>query len=154
MYVSGLIRERRKERGWSQQDLAEHVSASRNPINRWERGWNGPTLPQRRKLAKALGGDPDEYMWTEEDHVHRDEQTRNQIEVRDLIRRLRGSDLSLQNGGRDAAPEPDPDRGERSSLSCSLPSGGTIATNVFALASCASAVRSRRACPLGSLPIE
>jgi putative transcriptional regulator len=98
MYVSGLIRERRKERGWSQQDLAEHVSATRNPINRWERGWNGPTLPQRRKLAKALGGDPDEYMWTEEDHVHRDEQTPNQIEVRDLIRRLRGSDLSLQNG--------------------------------------------------------
>jgi transcriptional regulator with XRE-family HTH domain len=103
--VADLIRGRRNERGWSQQELGEKVDVTRNTINRWERGWNGPTSPQRNKLAKALGGKPDEYTWTDDDCAHRDSRMRHEIESRTLIREQRAMVVSPPDGRRHFATE-------------------------------------------------
>jgi transcriptional regulator with XRE-family HTH domain len=93
LYVPLLIRERRDRRGWSQGELADQVGVTRNTINRWERGWNPPTLPQRRKLSEVLGGTVDEYEWAEADFERRDRLTQAMIEVRALTRRLMAGEL-------------------------------------------------------------
>lgn len=45
----------RKEKGWSQGDLAEHISASREIIGKYERNENLPSLEMALKMAKAFG---------------------------------------------------------------------------------------------------
>jgi transcriptional regulator with XRE-family HTH domain len=83
--VPGLIRQRRKEKGWSQFDLAEKVGVTRNTVNRWER-WNQPNPSHREKLAKVLGGTASDYEWKDSDFARRDQFLQSGIEVRSLIR--------------------------------------------------------------------
>jgi transcriptional regulator with XRE-family HTH domain len=45
----------RKEKGWSQGDLAEQISASREIIGKYERNENSPSLEMALKMAKAFG---------------------------------------------------------------------------------------------------
>lgn len=92
-FVPLLIRERRMKKGLNQLELAERIGVTRNSINRWERGWNPPTQPQRRKLAKALGGHVSEYEWTEDDFARRDRLTQAMIEVRAMTRKLMAGEL-------------------------------------------------------------
>ena len=44
----------RAERGWSQSDLAERLSVSRQTINALERGKYDPSLPLAFKIAKLF----------------------------------------------------------------------------------------------------
>ena len=44
----------RAERGWSQGDLAERLSVSRQTINALERGKYDPSLPLAFKIAKLF----------------------------------------------------------------------------------------------------
>ena len=92
-YVAPLIVERRNEAGLTQYELAERTKVSRNTINRWERGWNPPTLAKRRKLAAALGGLADDYQWQEHDYERRDRLIQAMIEVRALTRKLLAGEL-------------------------------------------------------------
>ena len=45
----------RKEKGWSQGDLAEQISASREVIGKYDRNENSPSLEMALKMAKAFG---------------------------------------------------------------------------------------------------
>jgi len=76
------MRARREEHDLSQAELAERIGVTRNTISRWENGWNQPTRPQRRKLAKALGSLPEAYEWTGADFELRDRLAKNRLEVR------------------------------------------------------------------------
>ncbi|MFJ8330724.1 helix-turn-helix transcriptional regulator [Streptomyces sp. NPDC094437] len=46
--------ERRKERGFNQEEFAEAVGVDRSTVQRWENGKTGPQPWQRPKIAKAL----------------------------------------------------------------------------------------------------
>ena len=87
-FVSQLIRDRRTEKGLNQLDLAERIGVARNTVIRWERSANQPTLPQRKKLARELGGQPSDYEWSEADHAHHDRLAMIKLEVNATLRRL------------------------------------------------------------------
>jgi len=53
--VKNRIRVLRAERRWSQADLAERVSVSRNSINSIENGKVDPSLPLAFRIADAFG---------------------------------------------------------------------------------------------------
>lgn len=45
----------RAARGWSQQDLAEHLDVSRQTVNALERGRYDPSLPLAFRIARLFG---------------------------------------------------------------------------------------------------
>jgi putative transcriptional regulator len=53
--VRNRLRLLRKERGWSQGDLASHVGVSRQSINAVETGRYDPSLPLAFRIARAFG---------------------------------------------------------------------------------------------------
>jgi putative transcriptional regulator len=53
--VKNRIRVLRAEKNWSQADLAERVSVSRNSINAIENGKFDPSLPLGFRIADAFG---------------------------------------------------------------------------------------------------
>ena len=53
--MKNRIRVLRAERRWSQADLAERVSVSRNSINSIENGKVDPSLPLAFRIADAFG---------------------------------------------------------------------------------------------------
>lgn len=55
--VRNRIRELRLERGWSQQELADAVGASRQTINAIEQEKYSPSLELAFRLARAFGED-------------------------------------------------------------------------------------------------
>jgi transcriptional regulator with XRE-family HTH domain len=67
----------RKEKGWSQGDLAEQIGASREIIGKYERNENSPSLEMALKMAKAFGVTVDfllgegEYSSYDKDTVER-----------------------------------------------------------------------------------
>ena len=67
----------RKEKGWSQGDLAEQIGASREIIGKYERNENSPSLKMALKMAKAFGVTVDfllgegEYSSYDKDTVER-----------------------------------------------------------------------------------
>ena len=52
--IGKRISELRKEKNWSQSDLANAVDASRDIIGKYERGENSPSIEMATKLAEAL----------------------------------------------------------------------------------------------------
>ena len=52
--IGKKISELRKEKKWSQSDLAKTVKASRDIIGKYERGENSPSIEMAIKLAEAL----------------------------------------------------------------------------------------------------
>jgi len=57
------VRELRKKRGWTQEDLAQEISVSLSTVQRWEKRGGKPTRLARRELRKLFreaGIDPDE----------------------------------------------------------------------------------------------
>ena len=48
------IRELREQRGWSQQDLAQHIGVSLTTVYNWERGRHEPRLSQFSELARLF----------------------------------------------------------------------------------------------------
>ena len=50
------VRERRAERGWSQAELADRLSVSRQTVHAIETGKYDPSLPLAFALARLFGG--------------------------------------------------------------------------------------------------
>ncbi|MGQ2989742.1 MAG: helix-turn-helix domain-containing protein [Brevundimonas sp.] len=57
-----LVAARRREKGWTQQQLAEHSGLSHETINRIERGVVAARFPNIGKIAEALEVDPSELF--------------------------------------------------------------------------------------------
>lgn len=53
--MNNRLRELRESRGWSQGELAEHLSVSRQTVNALETGKYDPSLPLAFKLARMFG---------------------------------------------------------------------------------------------------
>lgn len=53
--TGGLIAKLRKEKGWSQTELAERVGVTNKAVSRWETGRGYPDVELLPKLAKELG---------------------------------------------------------------------------------------------------
>ena len=49
------IQQLRKERGWTQKDLAVRLSVTDKSVSKWERGLNYPDMSMLEPLAGALG---------------------------------------------------------------------------------------------------
>ncbi len=52
--MKNRLKELRTERNWTQADLAEHVSVSRQTINAIEKGKFDPSLPLAFRLARLF----------------------------------------------------------------------------------------------------
>jgi transcriptional regulator with XRE-family HTH domain len=87
-----LIRLRRKQKGWTQTDLATEIGVGLRQVMRYEKGESTPSDEVATAMARRLGGSPDEYRASptvtaptigQEGRIKRLE-TRN----RDLARRL------------------------------------------------------------------
>ena len=52
--MKNRVKELRTERSWTQADLAQHVSVSRQTINAIEKGKFDPSLPLAFRLAKLF----------------------------------------------------------------------------------------------------
>jgi len=63
VHIDNLIKELRKDRKWSQQDLAEHLGVSRQTINAIERDRYDPSLELAFKFADVFG-QPIETLFT------------------------------------------------------------------------------------------
>ena len=61
------LREWRERRLLTQRELAERIEVTVGTINRIERGVHRPRLGTIRKLAEALGVDPDELVVWDDD---------------------------------------------------------------------------------------
>jgi putative transcriptional regulator len=53
--VKNRLRDLRAERGWSQAELAERLSVSRQSVNAIETGKYDPSLPLAFKIARIFG---------------------------------------------------------------------------------------------------
>ncbi|WP_095589066.1 helix-turn-helix transcriptional regulator [Actibacterium ureilyticum] len=53
--MNNRIKELRRQRGWSQADLAESLNVSRQTVNAIERGRYDPSLPLAFKIARHFG---------------------------------------------------------------------------------------------------
>ena len=49
------IRQARKARNWTQEQLAEAIGTTQQTINRWENGYTEPKLSDLHKISSALG---------------------------------------------------------------------------------------------------
>ncbi len=52
----------RRERGWSQADLAERLGVTRERLRKWEAGRNAPPLEGLISLSRALGTSYEELL--------------------------------------------------------------------------------------------
>lgn len=53
--MKNQVRERRADRGWTQQDLADKLGVSRQTVNAIETGKYDPSLPLAFKLSVLFG---------------------------------------------------------------------------------------------------
>jgi transcriptional regulator with XRE-family HTH domain len=58
--INHLLRQARKERTWSQAELAELIGVAKETISRWEHGASRPQPNQLRKLCEAFDRKPEE----------------------------------------------------------------------------------------------
>jgi transcriptional regulator with XRE-family HTH domain len=70
--IGAAVAEARRLRGWSQEELAENVSLSRNHVGQIERGERMPSLPAMHALATALGLSLDAVVLGQEDRHARE----------------------------------------------------------------------------------
>lgn len=61
------IQNKRREKGLTQQQLADKIQVSRQMVTRWENGWNVPSLYYAQKLADVFGMSVGELMNGRED---------------------------------------------------------------------------------------
>lgn len=53
------IRDVRKEKGWTQTELARKMRVRTKSIRKWEKGYGKPSMNSKRKLKEALNEDRD-----------------------------------------------------------------------------------------------
>ena len=63
--LRGKVKELRKRKGWTQEELAQVIDVSLSTVQRWERQGGKPTRLARRELARlfkdaAIDGEGDE----------------------------------------------------------------------------------------------
>jgi transcriptional regulator with XRE-family HTH domain len=61
MQIPDLIKKRRNDRNYSQQELADLLETTQTVISRWETGLSTPSAVMRDRLSIHLGGLPMEY---------------------------------------------------------------------------------------------
>jgi len=64
--VHNRVKDQRKAKGWTQQDLARAVGVSRQSVNSIERNRYVPSLPFALKFARVFGCPTDEIFTLEE----------------------------------------------------------------------------------------
>ena len=64
--VTNRVKELRKERGWTQQELAESVGVSRQSVNSIERNRYVPSLPLALEFARVFECPTDEIFELEQ----------------------------------------------------------------------------------------
>jgi len=57
MILAEKISEERKKNGWSQEELAEKLSVSRQSVSKWESGQSVPDLNRILEMARIAGLD-------------------------------------------------------------------------------------------------
>lgn len=77
--IGSKIIELRKDRGWSQAQLAEAVNASRDIIGKYERNDNSPSIEMALKIAKVFDISVD-YLLGEGKHASFDKETLKRLE--------------------------------------------------------------------------
>ena len=55
MILTEKISEERKKNGWSQEELAEKLSVSRQSVSKWESGQSVPDLNRILEMARIFG---------------------------------------------------------------------------------------------------
>jgi putative transcriptional regulator len=63
--VNNNVRDRRAERGWTQQDLAERLGVSRQTVIAIENGRYDPSLPLAFKIARQFRARIEDIFFTE-----------------------------------------------------------------------------------------
>ena len=61
MILAEKIMEERKKNGWSQEELAEKLSVSRQAVSKWESAQSIPDLQRVIQLSEILGVSTDQY---------------------------------------------------------------------------------------------
>ena len=61
------IQELRKQRGWTQKELAERICVSDKAVSKWERGLNFPDMALLKPLAEVLETSVTELLGLEEE---------------------------------------------------------------------------------------
>jgi transcriptional regulator with XRE-family HTH domain len=77
--IGSKIIELRKNKGWSQVQLAEAVNASRDIIGKYERNDNSPSIEMALKIAKVFDVSVD-YLLGEGKHASFDKETLKRLE--------------------------------------------------------------------------
>ena len=77
--IGSKIIELRKDKGWSQAQLAEAVNASRDIIGKYERNDNSPSIEMALKIAKVFDISVD-YLLGEGKHASFDKDTLKRLE--------------------------------------------------------------------------
>ena len=77
--IGSKIIELRKDKGWSQAQLAEAVNASRDIIGKYERNDNSPSIEMGLKIAKVFDISVD-YLLGEGKHASFDKETLKRLE--------------------------------------------------------------------------
>ena len=57
-----IISDVRKEKSWTQTELARKMRVSTNSIRKWEKGYGEPSMNSRSKLKEVLNEDRDEEI--------------------------------------------------------------------------------------------
>lgn len=57
-----VIRDVRKDKGWTQVELARKMRVSTNSIRKWEKGYGEPSMNSRSKLKEVLNEDRDDEI--------------------------------------------------------------------------------------------
>ncbi len=77
--IGSKIIELRKNKGWSQVQLAEAINASRDIIGKYERNDNSPSIEMALKIAKVFDVSVD-YLLGEGKHASFDKETLKRLE--------------------------------------------------------------------------
>lgn len=85
------IKNLRKKKGWTQQQLADEIKVSRQMITRWENGWNVPSLFFAQKLADCFDITVSDPMNGKSDD--KDEKTENKSATKNYTAPRKSGDL-------------------------------------------------------------
>ena len=80
MKLAEKIMAMRKQRGWSQEELAQQLSVSRQSVSKWESGASIPDLDRIVKMSALFGVSTDyllkdemeEIAWSETDELRKE----------------------------------------------------------------------------------
>ncbi len=94
MKLNEKIIKLRKEKGWSQEDLAERLCVSRQAVSRWEQGSTLPDIPNLLMLEEVFGVSADYLIHDNIDSVSEEPIVPEKVSVSEK-NILRGRNLAL-----------------------------------------------------------